>query len=273
MSNIYYNRQVPGELWLRDLQDNIFSSTEILSSVYEKYSGLNSTFFSELTSNDICRFDIFYDSMLLETNSGYIFEKFYTENNQLKPYTQLNLFNSTKTTRMDYWFDERKNKIYIAELYWAFNLDIPEKCFDFILIFKSFNRETGQIKNEIIDIIRLSYTESINWNEFNLIFTMENPKITYNFDTKKFNVSFVLRNSVNEMGIVSINIDDKDSPKVLSVDGFLPYFNIDKENCKIIPLNTIPLSQDYSLNYLMSENSIFLTTEFSEYLLYDSFVI
>ena len=59
--SIYYDKQVPGELWLRDLKNNVDSASNILSSVYLKYKNVNSTFFSYLISNQITRFDLFLE--------------------------------------------------------------------------------------------------------------------------------------------------------------------------------------------------------------------
>ena len=78
----------------------------------------------------------------------------------------------------------------------------------------------------------------MDWNE--LAFTMENPKLTYNKDTKTFNISFILRNSKNTLGIVSLNIADGDVHKISEVNGFLPYFTLDYANSEVIDLLTIP---------------------------------
>jgi hypothetical protein len=229
----YHNKQIPGELWLRDLKDNIDSANNVLSAIYLKYQNISSTFYSELTSNKITRFDTFNDAIFVETPSGCIFEKLYLndDNFTILPYNQLNLFNFRKNTTVDYWYDENKKKVFFTEIayYDDPNKVAGSKYFDFIFLFKTFSCQDGILINNISNRIRFSYSSAINWNDY--VFFIENPKLTYNTDTKYFNVSFILRNSVKSLGLVSINVINSDTPIVTEVHGFLPYFTIDSTNC------------------------------------------
>jgi len=264
--SLFYNTQIPGEMWIRDLKDNVSPASNVLSAVFLKYKNINSNFYSELTSNNIMKFDVFYDTFFIETHTGYIFEKFYIEDMEVKPYNQINLFNYKKTTSVDYWFDENKNKIYYTQIYCTkdiseedfFNIvsidetdlytinneDIIDifsseesntNYFNFVLIFKVFDCNTGLSKLLLLDEIKLKYTDKIDWNYDN--FYIENPKITYNSDTKNFNISFINRNSKYSFGLISINILNSDMPYITEVNGFLPFLKIDSLNSFISSVN------------------------------------
>jgi hypothetical protein len=71
--SIYYNKQVPGNLWLRDLNDNVSSGYNVLSSIYIKYQTISPSFFFDVYSNNINRFDVIYDTLFVETSCGYFF--------------------------------------------------------------------------------------------------------------------------------------------------------------------------------------------------------
>ena len=237
----YYNKQYIGELWLKDSEGNIVSGSDALTNVYAKYININSSFYNELTSNRIITYDVVYDTIFVETQYGYIFEKIYKDDlGVIQPFNKLNLLNVTKSTKVDYWFDESLNKIYFTDLYYYddFNRPSNPNYFEFILTFNSFDCHYGTIKKELINNIKIGFSSNVDWNE--LAFTMENPKLTYNKDTKTFNISFILRNSKNTLGIVSLNIADGDVHKISEVNGFLPYFTLDYANSEVIDLLTIP---------------------------------
>ena len=229
--SIYYNKQLPGELWLRDLGDKVSPAYNVLSSIYIKYKAINNSFFFDLTSNNINRFDVIYDTLFVETSSGYIFEKFYVDyNSVIQPYNQINLFNTRKNTTVDYWYSEPQKKIYFTEVFSASGLPV-NNVFTFGFIFKSFDCNTGLASVVLLQNINLAYTSSINW--VNSSFKIENPKLTYNPDTKTFNTSFILRNSTGDFGLLSLNIIDLAVPQISEINGFLPYFEIDPINSSI----------------------------------------
>ncbi len=264
--SIYYDKQIPGELWLRDLKNNVDSASNILSAVYLKYENIDDTFYYYLNTNQITRFDLFYDTFFIETPAGYIFEKFYIQDEKILPFNQINLFNNRKTTCVDYWFDEKKNKIIHTELYFYEDpfKDPTIKSFDFILIVKSFDCTTGLSKTIVLDIIRIAYTSSTDWDDSS--FTVETPKITYNKDTKTYNISFILRNSVKTLGLVSLNLLDSDIPVVTEVNGFLPYFVQDTLNSGVSSIRTLPTGVFY---YIKTQDGYLLETEVPEIISFD----
>lgn len=230
--SIYYNKQIPGQLWLRNLTDKVVSASDALSSVFVKYKTINSSFYSDLTSNNINRFDVIYDTIFVETNNGYIFDKFYIDDFlQVQPYNQLDLFSTRKNTTVDYWYSESKKKIYFTEIFYTAKTNTPANVFTFNLIINEFDCTTGIAVKSLLKSINLKYTSSTNWDINN--FTIENPKITYNSDTKIFNISFILRNSASTFGMISINVDDGTILAISEINGFLPYFTLDLANCSI----------------------------------------
>jgi hypothetical protein len=257
--SIYYSKQIPGQLWLRDLNDNVSSAYDVLSSVYIKYKNINPSFFFDLSSNNINRFDVIYDTLFVETSSGFFFEKFYTDAySVIQPYNQMNLFNTRKNTTVDYWYSEPQKKIYFAEIFYTQPETLLLNTFSLGLIFKSFDCNTGLASIILLKNINLVYTSSTNWDEAQDIFGLENPKITYNPDTKTFNVSFILRNAVGDFGLVSLNILDIAVPQISEVNGFLPYLVIDPINSSVTDWYQ---SQYQRYSYIITENGEFLLTE------------
>jgi len=113
-----YNDQInDGSFWLRKVNGSIESSVESLSSIFEKYRNVNSYFYNDLINNNIKNFDVFYDVIFIETNNGYIIEKFYIDNDyKVYPYNNNNFFTRVKNTTTKYWFDEKKLKVYFVDL-------------------------------------------------------------------------------------------------------------------------------------------------------------
>ena len=226
--SIYFNKQLPGQLWLRDLTNNVSSAYNMLSSVFTKYKTINNSFYYDVSTNNINRFDVINDTLFIETSSGYIFEKFYVdEYSVIQPYNQMNLFSTRKNTTVDYWYNESQKEIYFTEIFYT-NTDSLLNTFTFNLLFKKFDCSTGLVSVLLFKSIILKYLSTINWNKNQ--FLLENPKLTYNSDTKTFNVSFILRNSVGSFGLISLNILDLNVMQISEVNGFLPFFTIDNTN-------------------------------------------
>lgn len=262
----FQNHTIPGELWLRNPHGNKESATTLLSAVYNKYNTLNPTltstlfdsvyprevdiyhsFYSELTSNQITRFDTFYDCIFIETKSGCIFEKIYIEEDAIKPFT----FSDSLTPKhnvkagflsydsyVDYWFDESSKSVfyaYISNL--EENKSFPKR-FAFALIVNNFDCETGLIKTVLLWKIVLGLKETKNWNIFDYV--LETPKITFNSSTRTFNISFLLKNISRQFGVISINFKQTDSRfqgdyEITEVNGHLPFFTIDPALCEAYP--------------------------------------
>lgn len=240
---------------MRDLSDNIDSANNVLSSIFLKYVNINTNFYADLSSNNITKFDVFYDTLFVETPNGFIFEKFYIDSGYIKPYNQLNLFTSRKNAPIDYWYDETKNKVSFVEI--VANVDpYLENYISFLVIFKEFYCSSGTAKVVFLGEVKLIYSSISHWDQSNQ--TIEPPKITYNTDTKTFNVSFILRNSIGTLGLVSLNIENTGSLEITELNTFLPYATIDMKESSInyIPWVNVPLGFE-----LVTESGDFLTNE------------
>jgi hypothetical protein len=218
--NFYNETTYNGELWLRDANNNVVSANNYLSAIYLKYETIDVNFYNELKSNIIKKFDIFYDSFLIQTSNVFIFEKYKIQDSQIIPANQIN--NYFTNSYLDYWFDETKKKVYfVAKL--DSNFTPPEtqnnKAFvKFGFEFYEFDIKTGQIKYILSDLLNFDLLNPVNFSTTNGIF--EDFKLTYNPDTNNFNISVIVRNDVNEMGLLSINFNEFE---IKEVNAFIPF--------------------------------------------------
>lgn len=224
--NRYIEQQNGGELWIRELNDKVYPASNLLSNIYSKYYPIDSTFYSELTSNQILRFDMFDDVIFIETASASIFEKFTYANDVVVPFNQKNLLNKKTNinnaylTNVDYWYDEYKRTIYFVEI---LPKDESINGISFDVIFKQFDCETGSIVKSFEQYTKLVFLESVSFSDF----ILENPKITYNSDTKLFNTSLVVRIE-GVFGLLSFNIVNFGDFRINDLNGFFPNKTLNK---------------------------------------------
>ena len=238
--NTYNQNITPGELWVRTTDGNKVPASESLSSVYLKYANVYPTFYGELTSNQIRRFDTFEDCFFIETESGYIFEKVFLEENSYKPFNSTNLYTPiyykqpgslVYGTSTDYWYDEKSKKVYYSYL---LSLDENKNFTDrysFVLIVNLFDCSTGSLQTVLFHRLSLAFSSARNWSPFNVY--LESPKITLNSDTGRYNISFLIKNEAKEFGLISINLAENhsviyDKYKVEEINSYLPYLVIDE---------------------------------------------
>ena len=227
--NFYIESQVEGELWLRNNEGVVVSATEYLSSVYCKYSTINSVFYSDLILNKIEKFDVFYDSFYIQTANGYIFEKITYKDSQILPYNQFNLFNPKNNTNIDYWFDEKLKKVYFCDI---INYIIENSSnIKFYFKFSEFDINQGTINVLLSKQIVLSLNDVKNWNDVNA--NREDPRLTFNNDTNTFNVSFLIRDSAGNIGILSIN---HSTDEIYEINGYVPSGSIDQNFSSIVDI-------------------------------------
>lgn len=245
--NTYTNNRIPGELWVRDYKDNREIASKALSGVYSKYSQRYPTFFSELTSNQITRFDCFQDCVFVETKSGAILEKITIDGDQFKPFNMANLHVPkielkpgylTFNTYTDYWYDDNNGKVYYVYLIALEENKTFRFQYSFAIIMDEFDCSTGLTQTVLFDKAVLAFKDSRDWDLFNYV--MENPKITYNKDTDKFNFSFLFKNKNRDFGLISINYQKRDAKErghyvATEVNGHLPFFDLNIEECFIGP--------------------------------------
>lgn len=226
--SLYIQNESEGKLWLRNILGNIESGTQMLSAIYKKYENANgsNTLYNQLTSNQILKFDTFYDCIFIQTKSGCFFEKInIDELSNLIPYTKYYYYNPKKTTHVDYWFDETDKKIYFTDIEYVSNISLN-------IVFNLYLYEFDMVSG----ITELKTKEQINFkfktatSLLGIDPSFETPKIAYNPDTKNYNVSFILRNNENTFGLISILIKKQNTFKIIKIDGIIPYGGLDIEN-------------------------------------------
>ena len=221
----YSTLSTTGELWLRDAAGLLNTSNKVLSAVYAKYQAVNSNFFSDLSSNSLTRFDVFYDTLFFETNTGCAFEKIYIDNGSIRPFNYRNNFTFKNSTPVDYWFNEKGSKIYISQLLVPHSLGI---YLDFYLDLKEYNCLEGYTQNIGTFGIRIAFDNAQNWDIYNHV--VEAPKMTYNEDSKRFNVSFIFRNAVSQSALVSINFKRVPEVEITEINSFIPFASFNANN-------------------------------------------
>jgi hypothetical protein len=240
---LYNESSTQGELWLRAPNGERYPANQVLSSVYVKYSPISQKFYNTLTANNLLNFDVIYDTLYISTTAGSVFEKIYTEDAELKPYSQSNLYYPICSTSLDYWFSESENKIYytdVLDIYKGYTTYSPASSLKFFLTFNVFDRNLGTITTKNLYQIVLQPGSEADWA--NNLYTIETPKITYNQDTYLFNISFLLKNHKNQPGIISLNLKDNENYDILECNTFLPYFNLSQQSSNVeqITYNDIP---------------------------------
>lgn len=76
--SLYQKQFLPGALWVKTLDNNTAMASASLSAVFVKYSN-NSTIYRELSSNLISTFEVFFDTLVIETPSSVLYEKIYLD--------------------------------------------------------------------------------------------------------------------------------------------------------------------------------------------------
>jgi hypothetical protein len=219
--NFYEQLHTEGQLWIRSPKGEKQPANIALSSIFLKYETVNPSFYHDLDNNNIERFDILQDTLFIETSSGFILEKFYIDNFIIKPYSNVNSFEQFLDTKIDYWYNETTNNIYYINVQKV--QPTTQQFFTFLLNINKFNIETGRLKFKNTHKIQIGIDyQNSEWLENQYV--LESPKITYNQDTQIYNVSFIVRNYNNKMGLISINFEEKEKFKITEINGFLPYF-------------------------------------------------
>lgn len=225
--NIYNEKSKTGELWTRYQDGTILNCVSSLESIFLKYQPINLNFYNEVINNQIKRFDVFYDSIFLETQTGFIFEKIVYDNDNITLYQNINNLTLNGYVPIDYWFDELNFKVYSVNIRAGIQV---EDIFDFYLILTEFDCKTGLLNIIYKHRIKLNFYNSVSWGSNTVgvpssdIPIIETPKICYNKYTKIYNVSFIIRNNnINKMGLISINISKDEFFKTNSINGVVPF--------------------------------------------------
>lgn len=255
----YEKNNQPGELWVRDVNNNVKPVSEFLSNVITKYKPLSANYISSnnyanidtdfynslLDSKNILRFDIMDDVLFLETSVGNIFEQItINPSGVIIPKNQNNNFSSAETFTKrfgfpDYWYDESNRNIFVAS-------NKIDSYKNFIKI--GYIIEVFDIKSSILDIkyyfnIKINFSSDYVYKELPV---MEPVKLTYNKSTKTFNLSHILRGANKEFGLISINVIKDQNLNINKYDALLPFKNPTNIEYEIISQKKLSISSDIS---------------------------
>ena len=226
--NKLIENQTSGEIWMRTPSGKILPSTDALSALNLKYSTIDSNFHFELINNEIKRFDFFYDVIFIETASGYIFDKLSKNKNVLIPENNDNRLTTTENGNKfpDYWLDEVNKKIYVVDneiKYWtSTSVKINVKI-------KQFDITKNLYSTKFSYDIELIYNNTITKKP-----TIEPCKISYNLDTRCFNVSFILRGNAEEFGLISSTLKKNQNLVINNINCLLPYTTVQEINSEVL---------------------------------------
>lgn len=216
---IFSSQFVDGELWLRSLNGNVEPATIVLSSIYIKYEPISTLFYNDLVKNMIVNFDVFYDSVYIETETGFIFEKIsQTFDGQLIPFQNNNNFIQKTQVPIDYWLNEDLYKIYFVDIKCGIQ---STTSFSYYVLIYEYDINTGVIKLLFKHLITLELIAADGWG--GEIPILEKPKICYNKDTNRYNVSFIFRNNKNKIGIISMNFSNIGEFVMEKLKGIIPF--------------------------------------------------
>jgi hypothetical protein len=228
-----------GELWIRTPNNTVLPAHEVLKNVFIKYKDADPnitgepgyrSFYDQLnTGENYLRFDIIQDVIFVENNRGCIFDQIVYENGIVYPKTQDNNFITSISSKRfgfpSYWFDEDDLKIYIASnsiVDWAGSASWNET---YSGITNRYMIEEFDMQTSILDVkchfdLDIQYSITDMYKEFPIV---EPLKLSYNEDTKTFNMSHICRGPKKQFGLVSINVlKEKNELNVKQVNAFLP---------------------------------------------------
>ena len=234
-ANKLIENEKTGELWLRFPTGTIQPAQQALSALYLKYEPIDNIFYNDLKNNQLRRFDYFYDVIFIETQRGFIFDKMdKSDDNILKSANNDDrLFLTNAGYKFpDYWLDEKNKKIYIScnrLKEWnstSVKINVLISQFD--------------IKNNIHGIkTSIDITLNTDYSGLYREPIVEPTKITYNPDTKCFNVSFVSRGNNKEFGLFSIDLKKGKTLKIEQVNCFVPYLKTPSVSTEILINKTL----------------------------------
>lgn len=236
---LYEKNLQDGELWIRTPNDSVLPAHEVLKNVFIKYKDVDpnvigepnyQSFYEQLnTGQSYLRFDIIQDVIFVETAKGCIFDQIVYDNNIVYPKTQDNNFITSLSSKRfgfpSYWFDESEQKIYIASnniVDWSGSSTWGETKAGIVneYIIEEFNMETSILDVKCRFHLKLEFSLTDYYTELPIV---EPVKLSYNKDTKTFNLSHICRGPKKQFGLISVNIlDERNELKVKQVNAFLP---------------------------------------------------
>lgn len=217
-----------GELWIRLVDNTILPATSALSAIYFKYNSIDSPFYLDLKNNNITRFDMFYESIFIETPRGFLIEKIKFLEKNIQPFDNNNHFIllNSDVEKPDYWLDDNSLKVFITKNeIKTWNLSSVEITFDVY----QFDIKTNFLNKKLSFDVKTMFSHSL----YSQTPILEPCKVSYNFDTKSFNISTILRGPQKDFGLISVNIKKRQFLQIDEINSFIPYSSSKQINYNI----------------------------------------
>jgi len=201
-----------GELWIRNTNDNIYTGTDFLSSVYTTHLS-NTTYYQELTNNQIISLNIFDDVLMIRTIHGVSLNKIIydlitgtvTSADASSAFISLTPASGTYSNFYSgYWYDEYLKCVYINTIQ-QINTSSTTSL---IYTIYSYNLKTNIFVTYLQDTISLPVFIS------NITDIKQIAAFTYNQDSNTFNTTM----TYGAFNIIYIDAKNyKDNPYISNV--------------------------------------------------------
>lgn len=205
-------KQTAGELWVRDINDQIIEGPQALRYVYENYLDTN-THYRDLTGNAIVDLSIANNTLCIRTNNGISLDQvtFNRQTNIIEPMSDTPAYISLQAGEIygGMWYSERDKLLYINVL--DINLSLTQSTILYTIY--KYNTIDSNFKVLIQDTV-------VSPVAFFAVNTL--PQFTYNKDTSTFNTTFIFKRSTitpteSNFNLFSINTKNlKNNPYIIN---------------------------------------------------------
>lgn len=224
--SVYQKQFLPSVLWVKTLDNTTATASASLSAIYQKYSN-NSTIYRELSSNLINNFEVFLDTLVIETPSAVLYEKIYLDYDtyQVKSattsYLPLNLGITANTALSSHsltatgvigtantyyggnWYDSNQKLITICTL---LSGTLSASAVSGLIVPVLYQIDLNNTNNRT----RVWPTDSTNFDQY-LRSTpysyIEAPVFTYNKDTDTYIVTYLAYGTSQKADIINLKIN------------------------------------------------------------------
>lgn len=202
-----FTQDTSGELFIRTVNGEIVPGHLFLKNIKNKY--FNQDFNLELETSKILKFDSFLNSIFIETDSYFLIEKYYIDPSDNLPQPS-NLYHNLFTKQfalIDYWYEEKFKKILISSLI--------KDGESFLLTIIQNSLENGQSIKILEENLNISgFPNEWDWS----LVEIKSVKITYNTDSKMYNVSFLIK-TLDRWGLISVLLYEDPDLKIKESKG------------------------------------------------------
>lgn len=193
---IYEKQTSSGELWFKNSSGQKLKGIKAFNNFFNKYEEISPIISSYLFSENVKNIDIIKDIIIIDTDGGFLIDKFTIIDNIPSPINNYN--NSVQyedSFSSHYWYDEINDIVFLV----VGGLKNFPYTSDYVLTVYRFNN-------------KYNFLEKLNDIEFLIpiqnIKTLDPIKFCFNTDTKIFNVSQLFYElEKKDFNVLSINFD------------------------------------------------------------------